>query len=259
MSSAGGISHISEDVALNTFARACFVEQADCDYICARAVHRLGMQSQFLWMSQQTLEKYGKAVLLFNRNDKSMPVGHGKKTIRSYGHDLVSIFDAVRGLQIIDVQISNAVVELIARIASFASDRYLTKSWWTKGDERELLDQAVWEIRPYCAPWVDITQRLKSRGHSPTPPIAVNKCPGNPGNVGGILEGLVSENCSQVHEHSRSALLENNRHIFVRSPDTSVDEWKWLGSKTTPLDRDWANDPSLKAAFRRYIDPSIKA
>ena len=53
-------------VVLNTFASDIFRRQADFDYIAARANYRMHLRQQFLWSAQQAMEKYLKAILLFN-------------------------------------------------------------------------------------------------------------------------------------------------------------------------------------------------
>ncbi len=53
-------------VILNTFARDVFRKQADYDYIAARMNYRMRLREQFLWSGQQAVEKYFKAILLYN-------------------------------------------------------------------------------------------------------------------------------------------------------------------------------------------------
>jgi len=53
-------------IILNTFATDIFRKQADYDYIAARANYRMRLRQQFLWSAHQAVEKYLKAILLFN-------------------------------------------------------------------------------------------------------------------------------------------------------------------------------------------------
>jgi hypothetical protein len=55
------------DALLDDFGIRCFRDQADGDYICARTASRARLVSQFLWASQQAVEKYLKCILLLNR------------------------------------------------------------------------------------------------------------------------------------------------------------------------------------------------
>src|SRR4029077_20656965 len=53
-------------IALLTLATEIFREQADQDYVVARACYRMNLREQFLWASLQACEKFLKAILLFN-------------------------------------------------------------------------------------------------------------------------------------------------------------------------------------------------
>jgi len=52
---------------LNDFATRSFRDVADQDYIAARLSYRHGLIPQFHWQALQALEKYIKAILLYNR------------------------------------------------------------------------------------------------------------------------------------------------------------------------------------------------
>jgi HEPN domain-containing protein len=52
---------------VNAFGTQSFRDQADRDYIAARLACRHELFPQFLWSSQQAIEKYLKAILLYNR------------------------------------------------------------------------------------------------------------------------------------------------------------------------------------------------
>ncbi len=54
-------------ILINDFATRSFRDIADQDYIAARLSYRHGLYSQFHWQSLQALEKYLKAILLYNR------------------------------------------------------------------------------------------------------------------------------------------------------------------------------------------------
>src|SRR6266571_4943728 len=68
------VHHLSEtdmalelDALVNDFAVRCFRDIADGDYIAARMACRAALVMQFLWASQQAIEKYLKGILLLNR------------------------------------------------------------------------------------------------------------------------------------------------------------------------------------------------
>ncbi|MCA1796649.1 MAG: HEPN domain-containing protein [Geobacteraceae bacterium] len=54
-------------ILINDFATRSFRDVADQDYIAARLSYRHGLYPQFHWQSLQALEKYLKAILLYNR------------------------------------------------------------------------------------------------------------------------------------------------------------------------------------------------
>src|SRR5437867_3718571 len=55
------------DALINDFAVRSFRDVADAEYIAARMACRAALVPQFLWASQQTVEKYLKCILLLNR------------------------------------------------------------------------------------------------------------------------------------------------------------------------------------------------
>ena len=63
------------DRFVNSFATQSFRDQADRDYVSARLACRHELFPQFLWASHQAVEKYLKAILLYNRV-RATKVGH---------------------------------------------------------------------------------------------------------------------------------------------------------------------------------------
>ena len=55
------------EVLPNDFAIRCFRDIEDGDYVSARMAYRAGLTMQYLWASQQAIEKYLKCILLPNR------------------------------------------------------------------------------------------------------------------------------------------------------------------------------------------------
>ena len=58
---------LTVDALLNDFAERSFRDMADGDYIAARMACRAALVTQFLWASQQAVEKYLKGILLFSQ------------------------------------------------------------------------------------------------------------------------------------------------------------------------------------------------
>src|SRR5687767_2488673 len=63
------------DRELNAFALRAFRDVADADYIAARLAYSAQLPVQFLWASQQALEKYLKFILFLERV-KATNLGH---------------------------------------------------------------------------------------------------------------------------------------------------------------------------------------
>ncbi|MCZ6489671.1 MAG: hypothetical protein O7A06_03955, partial [Acidobacteria bacterium] len=58
---------MTPDRLLNDFAIRSFRDIGDADYIVARMACRARLVTQFLWASQQMIEKYLKCILLLHR------------------------------------------------------------------------------------------------------------------------------------------------------------------------------------------------
>src|SRR3954451_19148338 len=59
--------HMKIELLLNDFAIRSFRDVGDGDYVSARVTYRAGLTMQYLWASQQAIEKYLKCILLLNR------------------------------------------------------------------------------------------------------------------------------------------------------------------------------------------------
>jgi HEPN domain-containing protein len=121
------------------FATESFRDTADQDYIMARLAYRLQLDTQFRWNSLQAVEKYLKAILLYN--------GESAKNI---GHSLIRALDRVRGIPDLGFGIPEGTMAFIEYLNNFGDDRYL--SFPTHVPTRALikLDRTVWLIRKYC-------------------------------------------------------------------------------------------------------------
>lgn len=124
---------------INSFATRCFRNMADQDYIAARLSYRNKLIVQFQTSSHMALEKYLKAILLYNR-----------VKARRVGHDLRKARRKLREIAIIDIELSDETERFIEHIDDVGNNRYLEKSYFTRGPAIARLDRAVWEIRRYC-------------------------------------------------------------------------------------------------------------
>jgi HEPN domain-containing protein len=123
---------------LNDFATRSFRDVADQDYIASRLSYRHGLIPQFHWQALQALEKYIKAILLYNRIKA-----------KNINHDLDIALKHTNKLPF-ELKLSPSTLELIKHIGNFGKFRYLETSYFTHGPKLVQLDRAVWEIRRYC-------------------------------------------------------------------------------------------------------------
>ncbi len=126
------------DRYLNSFATQSFRDQADRDYIAARLVCRYELFPQFLWSSQQAIEKYFKAILLYNRIKAA-----------KVGHDINAAMQLTAGLPF-KIELSDRSLKFIDLIAAYGEFRYLDVPFHIRGQVLVDLDLTVWELRRYC-------------------------------------------------------------------------------------------------------------
>lgn len=125
-------------VLINDFATRCFRDVADQDYIAARMCYRAGLIPQFHWSALQAIEKYLKAILLYNRVKAN-----------NVWHDLESALRLTDKLPF-TIVLSDCSKELIKHINRFGKYRYLESSYYIYGPKLAQFDKTVWEIRRYC-------------------------------------------------------------------------------------------------------------
>ncbi len=128
----------SKDRELNHFAIRSFRDVADADYIAARLAYRGQLPVQFLWASQQTLEKYLKFILFLER----IKVG-------KIGHDLAPALKAIEDAGVV-LDLTNSTQQFIKVVDRTGRFRYMEVSfvvWWHWIIS---LDRAVWELRRFC-------------------------------------------------------------------------------------------------------------
>lgn len=240
-------------VILNTWAREAFRDQADQDYISARAIYRLEFREQFYWASLQSLEKYLKAILLFNRKSARFTKDtRGKK--EEYSHNIIKLMDDVNEIEDIDLTFSDTHFEFIRRVNSLGPNRYFDRCTYSKGNELEKLDCVVWSVRRFCEYFnfeVDqdgdkvgfrktlINQRTnKSYERRPwsLPPI-------QGGRLEGILEGKYGYNLMK-------ALTWRNVFFakYRRKPPRLG-----MGSANPPNVRQWIQDKEVRKRLSQYV------
>lgn len=198
------------EALLNDFATRSFRDVADYDYIAARLSYRHGLISQFHWQALQALEKYIKAILLYNRI-KAKNINHDLEAALKYTEKLP-----------FKIILSHSTTELISHIGKFGRFRYLETSYFTHGPKLVQLDRAVWELRRYCRV-IDYELRL-SDGSTKKMLSAeidriersVNQSPHEFQIIGGELENVLNKK-----EHAaRSALIWQNGFFSKKARKT---------------------------------------
>lgn len=125
---------------VNDFANRSFRDSADQDYIMARIAYRKEFDQQFRWCSLQALEKYLKAILLYNR-----------VSAKGVGHDLMKAMGRVENIEDLEFSLPSADVEkFVEYISTYGADRYLSHPTHLKENALLTLDKTVWSIRRYC-------------------------------------------------------------------------------------------------------------
>ena len=126
------------DRYLNSFATQSFRDQADRDYVAARLACRYELFPQFLWSSQQAIEKYLKAILLYNRIDAT-----------KVRHDIHKALALTNRLSF-NIDLSERSRKFIDLVATYGEFRYLDIPFHIHGHVLVDLDLTVWELRRYC-------------------------------------------------------------------------------------------------------------
>ena len=117
----------------------CFRDTADKDYITARILYKYELGPQFLWASQQAIEKYLKSILLYNH-----------KSTKDLKHYIYKSFGRLKQINYIKFDFPENVIKFIEYLDDQGPNRYLEKFAYTDGKELLLLDRSVWYIRKYC-------------------------------------------------------------------------------------------------------------
>lgn len=126
------------EILLNDFATRSFRDTADMDYISARMSFRASLIEQFHWQALQALEKYFKAILLYNRIKAP-----------KIGHNLSKALNKTKQLPF-NLELSQPASEFVDHIDTYGRFRYLEASYFVHGPKLVELDRTVWEVRRYC-------------------------------------------------------------------------------------------------------------
>lgn len=210
---------------INDFATRSFRDPADMDYIAARAAYRMELYPQFMWAGLQAIEKYLKAILLYNRVPKP------KKNL---GHNLGEAMTLADKSLPFKIVLSKPSLEIIDYLDTVGRFRYLETPYHVRDRELLKLDKAVWELRPYCRVLnytidtgekkVDalplLLEQIKCSKDDPSQRIII---------VGGELEKILAKKAHPARAalvwknmffngHKRKHVLWRSRTHFTNSP-----------------------------------------
>jgi hypothetical protein len=188
-------------VVLNTFAKDVFRRQADFDYVAARASYRMRLRQQFLWSAQQALEKYLKAILLFNGKSARFPTGGG----REFRHNLVALADEVKTIPTFTFSLGSQHDAFLNYLSRQGPNRYVSTTACNTHDVLHQLDGTVWQVRRYC-------QYFANRGL------------GSPEPVSGMREASVKAALDPRHKKhpQRFAVSAGELERIVKRPDSDA-------------------------------------
>ena len=131
----------NDELLLNDAARRSFRDMADQDYLSARLCYKHKLNFQFLWLSQQAVEKYIKAILLYNR----VPV-------LKLNHNLNKGLAKIKEIPYLELDLDVKSERFIDYLNEQGPNRYFQNSMYTEGFEILSLDRTIWELRRYCKP-----------------------------------------------------------------------------------------------------------
>ena len=183
------------DPLINDFVNRSFRDIADQDYLSARLNYRYGLSQQFLWGALQAVEKYLKAILLYNRR----PTGH-------LGHDISAAYKELSNITDIPFDFPVDIQDFIAYLHDQGANRYFDRPFYTLGEELLSLDRTVWYLRRY---FHYMRGTLISANGKPVDQLANNlaviaqqsaETPNQVRICGGFLEKHLNDKTSQLRE-----------------------------------------------------------
>lgn len=163
---------------INDYAQRSLRFTADEDYIAARMSYKVGLIGPFLWSALHSIEKYLKALLLFN-----------KKSAKGFNHDIIKLLNAVREVNGLNLRLPVKAESFIKYINEFGENRYFEGSVCLEECALDSLDEVVWYIRRHCY------DRSAYEGYNlrEIDPSDLEKNPKEYRLIGGLLEKIIKE------------------------------------------------------------------
>jgi HEPN domain-containing protein len=200
---------------INGYATQSFRDQADRDYIAARTACRSQLFPQFLWSAQQAIEKYLKAILLYNRIAAT-----------DVKHDIQRALALTSQLPF-QIRLSQSSKEFIEHVGQVGQYRYLEVPYDVHGFALPTLDKAVWEIRRYCQPldifWRKLQPEEQARHDARLE--AVRTSDDHPPHKFRIEDGLLEEILAAPKHPARIPLIWQNGAYSNRARRRVKAQW----------------------------------
>lgn len=198
------------DRYINGFATQSFRDQADRDYVHARSACRNELFPQFLWSAQQAVEKYLKAILLYNRIKAT-----------TVGHDIQKALDLTQSLPFV-IRLSTRSRSFLEHLCTYGQFRYIDVPFHVYGKVLVDLDLTVWEVRRYCQVLNVFGKSLPEREHVQLEQAwtALERSEDEPKHRFKLHGGWLESVMDQKKHPSREALLWQNACYGNRSRRT---------------------------------------
>ncbi|MDD5277427.1 MAG: HEPN domain-containing protein [Methylovulum sp.] len=166
-------------IALIDYATRSFRDTADQDYISARMSYRAGLIEPFLWSGLHAIEKYLKAILLFN-----------EKKSKKCGHNIEKLLHRVKEIEGLDLRLPESVESFIRYLNRFGENRYFEGGVLLDSHALDNLDETVWYIRRYCF-YIKEFESDYYRNARRIPPLEQEQHPKRQNLSGGVLEEII--------------------------------------------------------------------
>lgn len=223
---------------INSYAKRCFRDVGDLDYIAARMSYRAALGAQFLWSAQQAVEKYLKCILILNRQ----PTG-------DLFHNLQLAFDRINTTTDHNIILSKAEQTIFKQLDNFGANRYLEMSWSIYDREVLKLDMLVWHLRQYCRPMVDVVRDGKTIPIRQKSLEAIKTSRDRPPQYAYIPGGKLEEILRKKNHPARSALVWQNMFFSAKERKT-VRFRNMFHAENAPL--------YLRPQILKYIEPLVR-
>lgn len=228
-----------QEIELNTYA-SHLRDVADKDYISARKIYHLGLMENFLWCSLQAVEKYLKAILLFNK----------KKA--DFGHKTFEIYEKIEKETDIHFGFNDEEENFLKRLEQGA-ERYYLDEKTSHPFDLLVLDKAVWKIRRFCQN-LDIVVNGKSKRDLLVKELnkkASNDMPHKFKISGGYLENLINnlKTLSDLKRLQARALIYKNPQYGLRTKKV-IKNYKNFYSASFPP---YSSDPKRLDLLKGYV------